>query len=86
MNSNYPPGVTGFESAIAGHDERDGDDIEDFECPKCKHREAFLPTTLVAVDGGLIQEWTCPGCEHDDYREVDVEDYRPEPDEDYRDW
>ena len=67
MLSNYPPGVTGNELAIAGPD-AEYDDYKECESLDCRFAGGV---SCWAYDG--IEHWECPDCGHD--HEIELSDY-----------
>jgi hypothetical protein len=85
--SNYPPGVTGNEYAIAGPDtERDEDrDVT------CGNAECDFSGTVEVMVTTFRRDawcnWTCPACGADNQEDLpeveDDRDYEPDYDDDY---
>ena len=79
--SNYPPGVSGFEPQIAGYDEREV--MCEVYCPvdECSEFSGQVLCTEVSTSRGdhLIygnRYWTCPACgENNEEFDIVLEDY-----------
>ena len=63
--SNYPEGVTGLESAIAGGVSWDVE--EALQCSECGgwSEMEFEATYYPHDDGAVVGEWDCPLCDYD---------------------
>lgn len=72
---DYPPGVTGYEGAIAGGDEREVDGVYH----ECKYEypsgapcdfEGEVDVTRVFWEASVEDYWDCPGCNHANVTDV----------------
>lgn len=67
--SNYPPGVTGFEDAIAGPDEREFEDER--ECDVCQ-LTAMVIIVELTWQHSVEEVWDCPNPDCLTHHEKDV--------------
>lgn len=84
--SNYPPGVSGLEYAIAGATSRGGDTrLVAHECPEDKFEEAFSGDVEGELESYEYEVWfcyECPQCGETVTIDLDPEDFGPDPDVD----
>jgi hypothetical protein len=71
--SNYPPGVTGFESAINGPDERDHTMSVVAQCEDSPEEYDAKGTLIVWDRWDAEFEWSCEFCGEDHKVSVDTD-------------
>ena len=79
--SNYPPGVSGFEPEISGYDEREI--LREVYCTVdgCSEFEGIVLCTEVETSRGYYtingnRSWTCPACGTDNEEfDIELEDF-----------
>jgi predicted RNA-binding Zn-ribbon protein involved in translation (DUF1610 family) len=85
MSSNYPPGVTGNEYAIAGPDSET--EAADFLCPQCGSEAGtllrFRAQAWVSCDACT---WSEDAPDQDDYDDGDADRRHDEARDDAADW
>jgi hypothetical protein len=79
MSSNYPPGVTGNEYAIAGARGL-GATSREVTCPSCGY-EGDAEGELEGYDYEVWFAYECPKCDTLTNLDLDPEDFGPDPDD-----